>query len=281
MSKKQIKKYNTKRLCKLHGKTQAEYHLLHDELLRIQRKNDEILINCIVKKNARENGKVEYLTLDPNEINNEHGGTNIPFKEKYLIPSLEKVYIQPYCSDSNESLDHLHHLKDNNHEAKPKLFLLPDYIIRKIDKSNNNIMNIDQAKLQEIFIDHLLGEQEKKINELIERKVIIKKLKDIPFQMYLSIPKKQDNNNNKKGKGVFMFVNRYTLSGVNYVSAFKTDNEEVLNTFDIIFEAVKNDKELKANHNSDNSSVCLDNEKLEPSKSALEWLNNFYSKISK
>jgi hypothetical protein len=114
-----------------------------------------------------------------------------------------------------------------------KLFLVPSHLIPS-KKSDGENKTADEMKKS--FEDHLVSKQEEKVKFLTDINVSVKTLRDIPFQLYVWLPK----NRNEMGCGVFMFVNQHTLARTNYLAAFFTQHREVLETFKAIFESVKN-----------------------------------------
>lgn len=206
---------------KLNLETQAAYFARHMSLRSKQEENEEKLEKCAPQKVAALDGKVEYLTLSID------GDSPSAFVTNYLSPSLHDATVMEYDSTSQERFA-IQELPQHM-----KLFLIPNHLI-PFEQDSPPTRTSDNMK--QAFIDHLVQNQDKKIEWLRNINVNVYTHKEIPFQLYIWLPK----NQHELGRGVFMFVNQHTLARTNYLAAFATEHQEVLETFKAIFESVKN-----------------------------------------
>jgi len=217
----ELRELHNMRHLKLNEKTKAEYFAEHMSLRSKQKENEEKLEKCVPEKVAASDGKVEYLTLSTD------GRSPSSFVTNYLGPSLNDATVMGYDSTN------LSKFSIPESMSTAKLFLVPDHLIPpKNDDGTDKTAN----QMKEAFEDHLISNQNEKIIWLSNINVSVHALKEIPFQLYIWLPK----NPHELGRGVFMFVNQHTLARTNYLAAFVTEHQEVLETFKAIFESVKN-----------------------------------------
>ena len=201
-----------------------EYFSWHHDLLLKQEANYSKLravannLRKLRKSNSNIKADVIYLTLEPGT-----GSKEDPYRNEYLDSSLSAAKV---CFFDDKNSDNLFdHVGENQLNGINKLFLLP-----KSEITDNNNPTED-------FISHLTEKQKIHIKEMETSGATVCCLTRIPFQMYLSIPVEESEH--KKGKGVFMIVNQYTLSKSNYVAAFETEDHELLGALKTIFNNVK------------------------------------------
>jgi hypothetical protein len=206
----------------------AKYYKHHQVLQMEQKENDAKLYKCALghgnnhKPSSGQSGtcRVSYLTLDPAD-----GSESAPYRKEYLDPSLIAAEVYYFDPKSTENVHDYFNSTNVSIDKTKKLFLVP--------KEAHDDLRDDHTLM---FKSHLTKVQTCDIQQLEKSGVFVNALQTIPFQMFLSIPK----NETKKGLGVFMFLNQYTLSTTNYIAAFGTNDRELLNTFKTMFTAVKN-----------------------------------------